>query len=237
MFNKLKAAMPDFDINDISQKIKQSITEPDPKALEPRLTPSCELIEVRTGKLPAIVIINGFMSEKEENAEDWLAVVDELYPLNQVIRVKWKAGNLKDMMFEKGVIEDSAVSNNLNLGAAGAMLARTNLIGMAVAAGGIAVNKIGGHWKKSFYETRHVAHDLAKKIAETPELNNCILMGHSLGGRILKHTLNELVTPNIVSVAYIFAGAVSSQNDEWQPIVTKHNKLKLINCMSKSDYV
>jgi hypothetical protein len=177
------------------------------------------------------------MSEKEESAEDWLAVVDELYPLNQVIRVKWKAGNLKDLMFEKGVVEDSAVSNNLNLSAAGAMLARTNLIGMAVAAGGIAVNKIGGHWKKSFYETRHVAHDLAKAIEETPELNNCILMGHSLGGRILKHTLNELVTPNIVSVAYIFAGAVSSQNDEWQPIVTKHNKLKLINCMSKSDYV
>ena len=69
MFNKLSAAMPDFDINDISQKIKQSITEPDPKAIEPRLTPSCELIEVRTGKLPAIVIINGFMSEKEESAE------------------------------------------------------------------------------------------------------------------------------------------------------------------------
>jgi len=237
MFNKLKAAMPDFDINEISQKIKQSITEPDPTTLKPRLTPSCELIEVRSGKLPAIVIINGFMSEKEESAEDWLEVVDELYPLNQVIRVKWKAGNLKDMMFEKGAVPETPISNSGKLGAVGAILARTNIMAMAATFGAVAVNKIGGHWKKSFYETRHVAHDLAKKIEETPELNNCILMGHSLGGRILRHTLNELVTPNIVSVAYIFAGAVSSQSDEWQPLVTKHNKLKLINCMSKSDYV
>nr|VVV06336.1 hypothetical protein AW0309160_03826 [Aliivibrio wodanis] len=104
-------------------------------------------------------------------------------------------------------------------------------------AGVFVVDKVMGHWKRSFYETVHVARDLAQAIEETPNLNQCILMGHSLGGRIVRHRLNEISTPNTVSVAYILAGAVSSEAEEWEPLMEKHSTLKLINCMSMSDYV
>ncbi|MUJ38263.1 DUF726 domain-containing protein [Aliivibrio fischeri] len=237
MINKFKASIPGFDVNSLLKSVKDSLTEPSTKELELRASPSCELIKVREGKLPSVVIINGFMTQNEDCSKDWLEVVDELYPDNQVIRVQWKAGNLKDMVFDKGVVPNARIASGSKIGFAATLMARTNLIGMIATAGGFVVDKVIGHWKTSFHETRHVALSLTNHIESDAQFENCILMGHSLGGRILRHTLNELSTANIVSEAYVLAGAVSSDDEQWQSILEKHNRLKLINCMSMKDYV
>lgn len=237
MLNKLKASIPGFDVNSLVKNIKSSLTEPKTEDLELRETPSCELIKVRDGKLPSVLIINGFMSQNEECSKDWLEVVDELYPDNQVVRVQWKAGNFKDMVFDKGVVPNARVASGSKIGFAATLMARTNLIGMIATAGGFVVDKVIGHWKTSFHETRHVALSLTNHLENDAQFENCILMGHSLGGRIVRHTLHELDTSNRVSVAYILAGAISSDDEQWNTIFEKHSNLKLINCMSMKDYV
>jgi hypothetical protein len=237
MLNKFKASIPGFDVNSLLKSVKDSLTEIKTEDLEDRNTPSCELIKVRDGKLPSIVIINGFMTQNEDCSKDWLEVVDELYPDNQIIRVQWKAGNFKDMVFDKGAVPNAQIASGSKLGFAATLMARTNLIGMIATAGGFVVDKVIGHWKTSFHETRHVALSLTSHLENDAQFENCILMGHSLGGRIVRHTLNELSTANRVSVAYVLAGAVSSDDEQWQPILEKHNRLKLINCMSMKDYV
>ncbi|WP_117232759.1 DUF726 domain-containing protein [Vibrio maerlii] len=236
MLNKFKAVIPGFDVNALVKSLKDSLSELTADDLTPRSTPSCELIKVREGSLPAVFVINGFMSEKEESAQDWLEVVDNLYPDNQVIQVKWKAGNLKDMIFDKGVVPIIPTGHG-KIGFAAMLMARSNLLGMIATAGAYLVDKVMGHWKTSFNETRHVALALSSYLEQHKEFENCILMGHSLGGRIVRHTLNELTTPNLVSVAYVFAGAVSSEDEQWEELLEKHSDLKLINCMSTKDYV
>lgn len=237
MLNKFKASMPGFDVNSLLKSVKDSLTEMKTEDLGGRDTPSCEIVKVRDGKLPSVVIINGFMSENGECSKDWLEIVDELYPDNQVVRVQWKAGNFKDMVFDKGVVPNAKIASGSKLGFAATLMARTNLIGMIATAGGFVVDKVIGHWKVSFHETRHVAVSLTSYLESDAQFENCILMGHSLGGRIVRHTLNELSTANRVSVAYVLAGAVSSDEEQWQSILEKHNRLKLINCMSMKDYV
>lgn len=237
MFNKFKASLPGFDINPLLKSLKDSLIEPSAEDLEPRDKPSCELVQVRDGKLPTVFIINGFLSENSECSKDWLEVVDELYPANKVIRVDWKAGNLTDMMFDKGIVPNAQTGNGSKAGFAAMLAARAHLIGMVATAGAFVVDKVMGHWKSAFYETRHVALSLSECLEQNPDFDRCILMGHSLGGRIVRHTLSELKTKNLVSVAYVFAGAVSSNDEQWQPVLEKHSKLKLINCMSKKDNV
>jgi hypothetical protein len=237
MLNKFKASIPGFDVNSLLKSVKDSLIEMKTEDLGGRDTPSCEIVKVRDGKLPSVVIINGFMTQNEDCSKDWLEVVDELYPDNQVIRVQWKAGNLKDMVFDKGVVPNARIASGSKIGFAATLMARTNLIGMIATAGGFVVDKVIGHWKTSFHETRHVALSLTNHIESDAQFENCILMGHSLGGRIVRHTLNELSTANIVSEAYVLAGAVSSDDEQWQSILEKHNRLKLINCMSMKDYV
>lgn len=237
MFNKFKASLPGVEINPLLKSLKMSLTEPSSADLEPRDTPSCELVQVREGCLPVVFVINGFLSEKSNCSKDWLEVVNELYPSNKVIRVEWKAGNLKEMMFDKGVVLNGQTSNGNKAGFAAMLAARTNLLGMMATAGGFVVDKVMGHWKSAFFETRHVALSLSKYLEQNPEFSQCVLMGHSLGGRIVKHTLNELTTANLVSVAYIFAGAVSSEDEQWQVMLDTHSDLKLINCISMKDNV
>jgi hypothetical protein len=237
MLNKLKASIPGFDVNSLVKNMKDSLTEPRTEDPEIREDPSCELVKVRDGKLPSVVIINGFMTQNEDCSKDWLEIVDALYPDNQVVRVQWKAGNFKDMVFDKGVVPNAQISSGSKLGFAATLMARTNLIGMIATAGSFVVDKVIGHWKASFNETRHVAVSLATYLENDVQFENCILMGHSLGGRIIRHTLSELSTANVVSVAYVLAGAVSSEDEQWNTIFEKHSHLQLINCMSMKDYV
>lgn len=237
MFNKFKASLPEFDINPILKSLKDSLTEPSSEDLESRDSPSCELVQVREGNLPAVFIINGFLSGNTDCSNDWLEVVDELYPNNQVIRVDWKAGNLKDMMFDKGVTPNIPAGKGGKAGFAATLMARANLLGIMATAGAFVLDKVMGHWKSSFYETRHVAVSLAAYLEQNSEFKNCILMGHSLGARIVRHTLSELTTQNRVSTVYLFAGAVSSEEEQWEELLYKHEKVKVINCMSMKDNV
>jgi len=54
---------------------------------------SIKLVTVREGRLPCILIINGYLSKEAEEVSDWLSVVDQLYPENKVIHVRWNAGH------------------------------------------------------------------------------------------------------------------------------------------------
>ena len=185
---------------------------------------SLELIEIRKGIQPTVIIINGFLSKNTNEVDDWLEVVDELYPDNRVVHAKWDAGNLLDVISDKGLLENTQPNR----------LSKNGVAGLMASAVAIGVNKAAGHWKNAFHETRAVGIELSAAIENTTQLHGCILMGHSLGARVIHHTLAELQTP-LVSKAYFLAGAVSSEPEVWDSIFTKHSHTKFINCMSKTD--
>lgn len=208
------------------ESVKSFLTKDSKPNRSKRTEPSVKLQQVKAGVKPAIVIINGFLSKGSKDVSDWLAFIEELYPKNQVIHAKWNAGSLTDLVMDDGLLGGN--DKILNIAKAGNLKALVG--GTAV----MAINKMAGHWKNAFYESREVGFELAIAIEEGPELHDCILMGHSLGARVIHHTLTELDAPYIKS-AYLLAGAVSSEPEVWTEIFTKHCDTQFINCMSKKD--
>lgn len=230
MFSKLKESVSGFEFSDVTNKIKRLEQE---EELTPRETSSISLQKIREGSKPSVMVINGFMSEGGSDVEDWINVVDALYPNNEVVHVQWNAGNVKKLVLDEGLTPSGKSAGLKKL----ALLTRASTpVGMASVAGGLVANKVSGHWKKAFNETRHVGLELAIAIEDNEELHGCILMGHSLGGRVIRNTLDHLA-PHLVSVSYLLAAAVSSEEEQWKEILDKHNDMRVINCMSKHDYV
>lgn len=225
----LKKMSSNIKTNNLLDKMKSALIKPDAQQVLEAEVSSFELIEIRQGKFPVVIIINGFLSENSQDVTDWLSVVDEIYPENKVVQVKWKAGNIKDMVLDKGILPDV---DSFAFGA----LAKANMVGKMSVLGVQAINKTVGHWKAKFYETESVGVNLAKVINTDQNYHSCILMGHSLGGRIIKHTLDNL-DANLVSQAYLFAAAVSNDSSMWQEILNKHSNTALINCFSNKDVV
>jgi hypothetical protein len=159
---------------------------------------------------------------------DWLEIVNQLYPTNQVLHAKWDAGDLTSLMMDKGLVADGSKIFTQIIG--GAPLAK--VLSVTV----ITVNKVTGHWKKAFQETKEVGLELAITLEENKMLHGSILMGHSLGVRVIRHTLADLEKP-VVDTAYLLAGAVSSEQSQWSDIFENHSETKFINCMSQNDSV
>ncbi|TYL47320.1 DUF726 domain-containing protein [Marinomonas sp. IMCC 4694] len=186
------------------------------------------LKEVKGGDFPAVIIINGFLSGSDEKIDDWLLFINELYPKNKVYHAKWNAGDLLSALKNDGLF---SVNKRL------LMLASSfKLKAILAATSTIAVNKIAGLWSGAFNETRRVGQDLSVLINKNKELHGCILMGHSLGARVVYHTLSHL-DKSVVSASYLLAGAVSSEENEWKPVLLSHKSIKIINCMSNNDFV
>jgi len=202
-----------------------------------RESPSITLVTVREGILPCILIINGYLSEEDKAVSDWLSVVDELYPNNKVIHVRWHAGDFIDIALDDGVTADVSEDKAVDKLLAAVNLARDmNPEDVAALVGGIVTDKLLGHWKKSFHETLHAGHDLAKAIQDDERLQGAILMGYSLGAGVARQTLKNL-SANKVTACYLLAGAVSAEAEQWTSILEKHTALRLINCYSDNDDV
>ncbi|MCG7500005.1 TMCO4 family protein [Vibrio sp. Of7-15] len=230
MFSKLKESISGLELSDVTKKIKRLAQE---EEFIPRDTASISLEKIREGIKPSIMVINGFMSEGGSDVEDWIDVVDALYPNHEVIHVQWNAGNVKKLILDEGIAPNTEGGN---LGKLALLTRASTPVGMASIAGGLVADKVSGHWKKAFNETRHVGLELAIAIEDNEALHGSILMGHSLGGRVIRHTLHNLA-PNLVSVSYLLAAAVSANEEQWKDIFDKHDDLRVINCMSKKDYV
>jgi len=238
LFGSALEAVKNVDTNQLANQAKTFIAENTEAKFVAREIPSIILATAREGKSPSVLVINGFLSQSGDDVSDWLSVVDELYPKNKVIHVQWSAGNFTEMALDDGIVA-GGVGGDKGVGKllAAAKLARgVTPAGIAMIAGGVVGDKFVGHWKKSFNETLHVGHDLAKEIHNDPSLHGCILMGHSLGARVICHTLNNL-DANYIKAAYLLAGAVSADADQWTNILEKHTELRLVNCYGDNDVI
>lgn len=222
--------------NHVFGQIKGFLGQQDSAEFIAREATSITLATVREGISPSILIINGYLSKEGEEVSDWLSVIDELYPENKVIHVRWNAGDVTDITVDdSGEITDEAQRADKLLAAA-KRASDMCPAGVAALVGEIVADKLLGHWKKSLNEARHAGNDLAKAIKEDETLHGAILMGYSLGASVTHQALNSL-EPNSVIACYLLAGAVSAEVEHWEPILDKHTELRLINCYSNNDYV
>jgi len=206
-------------------KAFSSVLEKANKSTTPSSEKDINLIMIRDGSLPAVIVVNGFLSGGKDDISDWLELIDIIHPMNKVIHVQWNAGSITELIQDNGLLPKVTELNKNN--------SLFKNLGFATLK---AVNKLSGHWKKAFQQTENVGHQLASILNQDDTLNDCIIMGHSLGGRIVCNTLDSL-KPNRISQCYLFAAAADSNKTMWQGLIDKHSKTKFVNCTSQNDTV
>ncbi|MDW1743436.1 DUF726 domain-containing protein [Vibrio sp. Vb2531] len=178
-----------------------------------------KLITIRDGIEPSIIVVNGFLSENTNDVNDWLEIIDELYPENRVLHYKWPSNKVKDLFGLHG-----------KLAATLSILARSN---PSLVALGIARDSIKS-WASAMNNSINAGRRLAELISE--ETNGYIFMGHSLGARVSFHALLNAQELASIEKIYLLGGAVSN-TAPWTKAIEKHPNLQIINCFSSNDYV
>ncbi|OEE18285.1 hypothetical protein OAY_10175 [Vibrio cyclitrophicus ZF205] len=191
----------------------------------------CSITTVREGIEPVICVINGFMSESGNDVTDWLSIVDILYPNNKVVHFDWPAGNLRNMLFSD-TGSNGGDDNGLAMKAGSIInLFRAN---PAISAASVVANQMTGRWQVSLKNAEKAGQFLASHINQSQE--SFVLMGHSLGARIVYYTLTDLYRFGAIESALLFGGAITNTG-EWQKILHRHPNLWICNCYSHNDIV
>ncbi|OOE56938.1 hypothetical protein BZG13_12895 [Salinivibrio sp. ML323] len=174
-----------------------------------------------------MIVINGFLSESEEDIKDWLSVVDELYPFQRVLHLDWPSGNLKKLF---GFSNDSTIAFEMLSSSVPILRA-----GSAVPAFIANIANIGTDWSKAIRRSEDAGIWLAHYI-NNQESNQFILMGHSLGASVSFNALSNLERKNSIHSIYLFGGAMSN-TEKWIETCTRHPGSMITNCYSTNDWV
>lgn len=172
--------------------------------------------KVRDGDGPAIIFINGFLSQKNQDCSDWLEGVEERYPDNPCYYVTWESKANYDLgsLALKGWAFKSLI-NKLKEKSAKKCASKLSPYYWAAAMADI----IGNPWHTTMVKSSMTGLILADLIPRVNEKNGFILMGHSLGCRVIYYLLTALSTKKeqYIKEVHLFGGAVAkSTAEEWE---------------------
>jgi len=202
-----------------------------------------DIVEIQDGDEPAVICIDGFLTEDDENAGDvWVASLSKHYPNHKVYHVKWESKRLKDLAstfsisLAKEGIKKSAITAALSASKAAAT--KIASVGMAIQALNLATNP----WSVAGVKAYQTGALLADIIARTDK--KYILVGHSLGARVIYACLASLNTKeeSYIKDVHLLGGAVdkncTTDKDkvDWSEL---HNTVtgKINNYFSSNDTV
>ena len=165
---------------------------------------------------PSVVFSSGWLTEGQEGWDAWQRIIDERYPNSTVYQVYWGSKEMKvlaDLGLKGGL--SAATKKLLKVSAARASKAATTKLGpmgLPLIAASLAKNP----WHAAVARADMTAAVLADLIARTPE-NDYVLMGHSLGGRVMCGVAQTLGTRDKKSPVQSLhlLGAAVSRNQSW----------------------
>ena len=209
-----------------------------------------EIIKLKAGSGPSLIFINGFLSEGEKEGQDWIeAVKNSKYKNNPCYLINWDASSLGKIVADVFSIEalksactltimNSAIGAGVGLSFAimspAALL--MPVVTTAIAGGATILSGPLEHWYTALHKTKKVADMLSYILQCTNNEEGFILMGHSLGARIIYCLLNNLQPHKnvLIKEAYLLGGAV--KNNEWGN-ARKAVSENVFNCYSEKDRV
>ncbi|MBC9786108.1 DUF726 domain-containing protein [Heliobacterium chlorum] len=185
--------------------------------------------KVRDGEGPAIIFINGFLSQKNQSCTDWLIGIKDKYPNNPCYFVTWESKSNKDlgeMAFKistfKRFVNKMPKMANLN------MFKWSSIVGEVIA----------NPWHCAMVKASMTGILLADLISRVKSNNGYILMGHSLGSRVIYYLLQALSTRSeqYIKEVHLFGGAVERRTSEWERL-SKSVSGKIYNYYSLNDSI
>lgn len=168
-----------------------------------------EIIKIKPGKEPSIICIDGFLTEKDKDAPKiWLDGLSEHYPENTIYYVRWESKRLRDLANSISLVSGKEVAKKglLAFAKSASKAAATKIapLGAAFQALNLATNP----WSVASVKAYQTGALLADIIARTDK--EYILIGHSLGARVIYSCLAALKTKNecFIKEVYLLGGAV-----------------------------
>ncbi|WP_099077879.1 DUF726 domain-containing protein [Vibrio sp. PID17_43] len=180
-----------------------------------------QITEIRksSGSGLHVIAINGFLSEGNFESDDWIQLIDQRYPRARVSHFHWPASNLTKII---GKYARVGPTDYLNSSIFDRFKPTTYERDQQL------------EWYRSIQHAAKAGRHLAKCIDVLE--HDFVLMGHSLGARVIFNALKNTTKLNKVNAAYLFGGAVSS-SDRWDRILERNRSLKIVNCYSNNDMV
>jgi hypothetical protein len=196
-----------------------------------------KITKIKNGSGPALIFINGFLSQKHQDASDWINAVSEKYPNNPYYYINWESSSLYKMgsLIGKGVGGAAFKKFITELMKRGSKSFAKKLNPLSWAQ--TVSNLFGNPWHTSMVKASMTGIVLADLIARTNNPNGFILMGHSLGSRVIYYLLCALSTKNVSKIndVFLLGGAVDRKDSNGWNNAIKSVKGKIVNCYSHKD--
>lgn len=185
------------------------------------------IVKKRDGILPAVITIDGFLNEGKDNAHEWEIGMKEKYPLNAWYHLEWQSENLKKCL--KRIFPIFAKLMPLSI-----IPLATSITFPLI---GQCMSGIIKTWLNALKQSEEVGKLLSQKLTEF-ECDEFILIGHSLGSRVIYNCLDNLEGYNktIIYDIHLLGGAVSNNAINWVK-AEKTVKNKIYNYYSHRDRV
>lgn len=194
-----------------------------------------DIRKVRTGKGPAVITVNGFLSQEDEGWSDWEEAIDRRYPNNPWYHVYWESKRNADLgKMISGSITQAVFVKKMSVYAAKASKAAARKIGPAAGLA-LIIGLARNPWHVAMVKadkTGVVLADIIQRCVRT----KFILIGFSLGCRVVYSTLRTLATTGKkkIDTVHLLGGAVSNQNEDWH-YASQAVSAKLYNYFSCND--
>lgn len=192
--------------------------------------------KVKSGKDPKVIIINGFRTQNTSKTDDWIDGLSKRFSENSWYRLDWEAQDQKNLFNEldpksygiyKKLVKQAIKATKKNKGPA------------AIFALNTFKNLIKNPWFIAQYKASQTSVILADLIARLKNSDDCILMGHSLGGRIALDTAKILSTKSNsqISEVHLLGCAANPLENEDEELLSKGVNKYLFNYFSENDAV
>lgn len=181
---------------------------------------SFRIEKLRDGTGPVVVLASGFLTQGKSGWGPWQRMIDRRYPESKVYRVHWGAKELKSLGILAGVGAGKVAACKV-VAAAGKRGSRAfgSLpgIGWVLAAHDVAANP----WTVAKNRAGMTGAVLADLIARTDGEGPYVLIGHSLGARVMVHAAQALGTrtgaPPRIDTMHLLGAAVGTRGD-WRSL-------------------
>jgi len=193
---------------------------------------------IREGKQPAVITVNGFLTGATEDLSDWKILMDRHYPDREWFHVDWEPKTLLDL---GGYVAAQATFRGfvgvVKAAAMHAAKAAAKVFGAgftAVQALSLAANPWHVALKKASM-TGTILADILRRC----EGRSFVLLGHSLGARVIYNALTTLSTTgaSCIDEVHLMGGAVDNDAENWMQVCKAVRHGGLHNYRSLNDRV
>jgi len=181
--------------------------------------PSFKVEMLQTGSLPPVVIASGFLTESIEDWDSWKRMICKRYEGHAIYRVHWGSKELKNLqnlgLAAGASVKGAKVFGKLAMRASVSASKLSPLLTFGTGATAIAKNP----WSLAISRADKTAVILADILSRTDTMD-FILVGHSLGARIMASTamlMGEKSQKPRLREVHLLAAALGS-NRNWTPL-------------------